>query len=360
MKIAIILGTRPEIIKLSPVIRECINRNLDYFIIHTNQHYSKNMDEIFFEDLELPKCKYNLGIGSGSQGEQTGKMMIELEKVLISEKPSVAIVQGDTNSVLAGALVASKLGIRIAHVEAGLRSYDRTMPEEINRILTDHLSDYLLVPTESSKNIVLNEGISSEKIFSVGNTIVDSVFENLKLAENKSEILKKINLSKNNYFLATLHRPSNVDNKKKLSGILEAFGLISSKYKIPVLLPIHPRTEKMINLFNLNIPQGVLIVDPLGYLDFLKLEANSRAILTDSGGIQEEACILQVPCITLRENTERYETLKTGSNILAGSNLEKIISSLDLMLKREKNWSNPFGDGKSSKKIIDILLKHEN
>jgi len=359
MKIAIILGTRPEIIKLSPIIRECQEKKLDFFILHTNQHYSKNLDKIFFEELELPRPKYNLGVGSGTHTEEISKMLIKIEKILLKEKPNIVLVEGDTNSVLAGALAAAKLQLKIGHIEAGLRSYFREMPEELNRILTDHCSNYLFAPTKGARNILINEGIPKNKIFVTGNTIVDAVYQNLKLTKRKSKILKKLNLEKNKYFLLTAHRQENVDKKERLTGILNGLKLVYQQWNLPVIYPIHPRTKKRIRQFKLKIPKGIKLIEPVGFLDFLNLEANAKLILTDSGGIQEESCILQIPCVTLRDNTERPETLEVKSNILAGTNPQKIKNSAVTMLKREKNWKNPFGNGKAGKKIVNILQKNE-
>lgn len=355
MRIAIIVGTRPEIIKMSPIVRECEKKNLDFFIIHTGQHYSYEMDEIFFKELELSDAKYNLNVGSGSHAEQTAEMLIQIEKVLIEEKPEVVLVEGDTNTVLAGALAATKLHIKVGHIEAGLRSYDRNMPEEINRVLTDHCSDYLFVPTEQAKNILLGEGIPENKIFVTGNTIVDAVYQNLEIAEREVDVLKKLNLEKGEYFLVTAHRQENVDAKDRLKGILDGLELIYNEFNLPEIYPIHPRTMKRINEFGLRIPEGIELIDPTGFLEFLQLEVTAKLVLTDSGGVQEETCILKVPCVTLRDNTERPETLEVGSNVLAGCNSTEIIKSVDLMLNKETNWKNPYGDGIAGKQIIEIL-----
>ena len=355
MKLCIILGTRPEIIKMAPIIKECQKRELDYFVIHTGQHYSYEMDKLFFEELELPGAKHNLDVGSGSHGKQTGIMLEKIEQVLMQEKPDVVFVQGDTNTVLAGALAASKLGIKVGHVEAGLRSYDRKMPEETNRIVADHISDYLFCPTEKAKEILLKEGIDEKKIFVTGNTIVDSVFQNLELAKKKVDVFSKFGLEKGNYFLITAHRPANVDNKENLEKMFKGFESVYNKFKLPLFYPIHPRTKKMIESLNVKVPECVKLVDPVGFLEFLQLEANAKLVLTDSGGVQEETCILRVPCITLRENTERPETIDVGGNVLAGLNPEKILECTKIMLNKEKEWSNPFGDGDSGKKIIDIV-----
>ena len=355
MKISIILGTRPEIIKMSPLIRECEKRHLDYFILHTGQHYSYNLDKVFFEELELPEARYNLDVGSGSHAEETGEMLIGIETVLREEKPDVILVEGDTNTVLAGALAASKLGIKVGHVEAGLRSYDRSMPEEINRVLADHVSDYLFAPTEKAKENLLKEGINENKIFVTGNTIVDAVYQNLEITRRTVDILNKLNLSSKEYFLVTTHRQENVDVKNRLKGILDGLELIYKEFSFSILFPIHPRTMKRIKEFGVEVPKGVELIEPLGFLEFLQLEANAKLVLTDSGGVQEETCILRVPCVTLRDNTERPETLNVGSNIIAGTNQENIMKHVKIMLNRDKDWVNPFGDGQAGSMIIKIL-----
>lgn len=354
MKISVIFGTRPEIIKLSPVIRALKEKKLNFFIIHTNQHYDKNMDEIFLKELGLPKAKYNLNIGSGTHGNMTGRMLIEVEKIFFKEKPDLLIVQGDTNTVLAVSLAASKLGIKIAHVEAGLRSYTK-IPEETNRILTDRISDFLFAPTEKQKKILLSEGIAKEKIFIVGNTIADAILQSLLIAEKKKRTLKKLKLKPQKYFLITAHREENVDNKIILQNILKAIEKIQKKYKLKAIYPIHPRTEKRMKEFGIKKPKNIKFIEPIGYLDMLLLMKNAKIILTDSGGIQEEACILHVPCVTMREATERPETVEVGGNTVAGTTTEKILESADLMIKREVNWENPFGEGNSGKLIVSIL-----
>ena len=355
MKISIILGTRPEIIKMSPIIRECEKQGRDYFILHTGQHYSYNLDKIFFEDLELPVAKYNLDVGSGTHAEETGKMLIGIEKILLEEKPDVVQVEGDTNTVLAGALAASKFHIKVGHVEAGLRSYDRTMPEEINRVLADHVSDYLFAPTEKAKENLLREGIPEDKIFVTGNTTVDAVYQNLEIAERKADILNKLNLSSKEYFLVTSHRQENVDNEERLEGILEGLKLIHEEFDLSIIFPIHPRTAKRLKEFELKVPRGIELIKPLGFLEFLQLEANAKLVLTDSGGMQEETCILKIPCVTLRDNTERPETLEVGSNVLVGVNQNEILEGVKIMLNKKRNWSNPFGDGKAGEKIIEVV-----
>ncbi len=354
MTISIIVGTRPEIIKMSPIIRECERLNVKYFILHTGQHYSYNMDRVFFEQLELPQPRYNLDVGSCSHAEQCSKILIGIEKILIKEKPNVVLVEGDTNSVLAGALAATKLHCKVGHIEAGLRSYDRTMPEEINRVLTDHCSDFLFTPTEKSRQILLDEGIPAGKIFVTGNTIVDAVFQNVKLSEKKGNILRDFELEKHKYFLITAHRQENVDHQKRFSGIIEGLKQIYKKYGIPVIFPIHPRSRNKLQEFQLNV-EGITVLDPVDYLSFLQLEKNAKVVLTDSGGVQEETCVLGTPCVTIRENTERPETLDVGSNVLAGTNPKKILECVIYMYENNKKWSNPFGAGRAGEQIIRIL-----
>jgi len=356
-KIAIVFGARPTFIKMSPLIKALLKERANFFIVHTGQHYSKELDKIFFEELKILKPKYNLKIGSGSHAYQTGLGLIKLEEVFLKEKPQLVLVYGDTNSMLAAALAASKIHLPLAHIEAGLRSYDRLMPEEINRVLADHLANYLFPPTNKAKENLLKEGIAKKKIFVVGNLIVDAVLNNLKIARKYDKVLKNLKIEKGKYFLTTFHRQENVDFKEKLEGILKGLELVFKNYKLPIVYPIHPRTLKMIQKFKLTVPSGIKIIKPLGYFEFLNLLTNAKLVLTDSGGIQEEACILKIPCVTLRENTERPETLKVKSNILSGTNPLKILKGVKLMLKRKRNWKNPFGDGKTSLKFIKILKK---
>jgi UDP-N-acetylglucosamine 2-epimerase (non-hydrolysing) len=358
MTIAIILGTRPEIIKMAPVIRECRRRGLDYSIIHTGQHYSYQMDRIFFEQLELPQPDHNLDVGSGNHGEQTGRILADLEAVLMAERPDVVLVQGDTNTVMAGALAASKLHIKVGHVEAGLRSYDRSMPEEINRVVADHVSDYCFAPTEISKANLLKEGIAEEKIHVTGNTIVDSVYQNLEIAMRKVNILTDLDLEPKGYFLVTSHRQENVDNKERLGEIIRGLEMVKREFGLPVVFPVHPRTRKMVESFGFEL-DGIRAIEPLGFLEFLQLEAGARLALTDSGGVQEETCILGVPCVTLRDNTERPETLDVGANVLAGAeNAEIILNRTDFMMNVEDSWKNPFGDGRARELILEALCSN--
>jgi UDP-N-acetylglucosamine 2-epimerase (non-hydrolysing) len=278
--------------------------------------------------------------------------------VLQKEQPETVLVQGDTNTVLGGALAAAKLRISVGHVEAGLRSYDRSMPEEINRVLTDHISDYLFAPTPVARDHLISEGIDAKKIFTTGNTIVDAVRQNLAISRERHDVLEDMGLDRGKYFLATVHRAENVDDRDRLRGILEGLECISEEFSLPIIFPVHPRTRKRIRDFKLSL---VTITEtrPLGFMDFLQLEANARCVLTDSGGVQEESCILGVPCVTLRDNTERPETLDVGANILAGANAGKVRDAVRTMLSNGKTWENPFGDGRSGETIVRILTGQE-
>lgn len=300
------------------------------------------------------------------QGNHTGRMMMEIEKILLQEMPSCVVVQGDTNTVLAGAITAQKISttynftgfnIKVVHVEAGLRSYDRNMPEEINRFVADHLSNLLFAPTVKQQKILIKEKILPKYIHVTGNTIVDAVKQTLTQAKEKSGILGKLNLLGKAYILLTLHRQENVDSKKALKGILKGVELVGEKLQLPIIFPMHPRTAKMLKKFNLNLPDCVKTIKPIGFLDFVWLEASSKLVMTDSGGVQEESCILQVPCVTLRNNTERPETIDVGSNIVSGTTPQKILKAAMKMNSAKKKWQNPFGDGKSGERMIKILLK---
>jgi len=355
MKIAIILGTRPEIIKMSPVIRSCSDHAIDYSVIHTGQHYSYEMDRIFFRELELHDATYNLEVGSGTHGAQTARMLTGLEQILIDDPHDIVLVQGDTNTVLSGALAASKLGIPVGHVEAGLRSYDRSMPEEINRIVADHISDYLFAPTETAAGNLRREGRPDSGIFITGNTVVDAVSQNLSIAQRDTSIFSKLSVEGGGYVLVTAHRQENVDRWENLSGILEGLRLVRDELGVTVLYPVHPRAKKMIEQFNLQVPDNIRLLEPLGYFEFLLLEASARLVLTDSGGIQEECCILKTPCVTMRKNTERPETVDVGGNILAGADPEAILSCAKVMDRAPRTWGNPFGDGRAGERIIGHL-----
>ncbi|WP_142859577.1 non-hydrolyzing UDP-N-acetylglucosamine 2-epimerase [Salinigranum halophilum] len=352
--VAIILGTRPEIIKLAPLIRECENRDLNFILIHTGQHYSESLDSVFFEQLDLPEPDYNLEIGSDSHGEQTGRMIQGIERILLESTPDVVLVQGDTNSVLAGAIASSKLPIELGHIEAGLRSFDDEMPEEVNRVLTDHAADYLFAPTEDSAQLLRNEGLPDDCIYVTGNTVVDAVEEHSQLALHRSDVLTEFELAENPFALVTAHRAENVDNQHRFQQLLSGIESVAEEFNLSVLYPIHPRARSRLDEFDIEIPDVIELVEPLDYLDFLLLEQSASIILTDSGGVQEEACILQTPCVTLRDNTERPETLDVGSNLLAGVDPNEILTCAREMIDSEHNWDNPFGDGTASEQILNI------
>ncbi len=361
-KICIILGTRPEIIKMSPIIRECDVRGLTYFVLHTGQHYSEKMDEVFFKDLNLATPKFNLKIGGQPYRMQVGIMVKNIMAVLIKEKPNIVIVQGDTISVLAGALAANKLGIKLVHHEAGLRSHDTSMMEEVIRVIVDHIADFLMVPTENALENLRQEGRDLGRIVVTGNTIVDAILQNIQIANKKTNILKKLKLKSGEYILVTFHRSENVDKKEKLEGILKGIELVSNRFKRSVIFPIHPRTKNKIIEFGISLPRGVSLMEPVGFLEFLQLEKNAKLILTDSGGVQEEAFIFGIPCVTLRDSTERPETIEFGMNILAGSDPRKILKSAEKMFNKKITCgikNNPFGDGTAAKKIIDIIVSNK-
>ena len=353
MKIASIVGARPNFIKAAPVSRE-IRKELNEVLIHTGQHYDYEMDKIFFDELNIPTPDYHLGVGSGSHSYQTGEMLKRIEEVLIKEEPDIVLVYGDTNSTLAGALVAVKLHIKVGHVEAGLRSFDRRMPEEINRVLTDHCSDLLFCPTETAVKNLKNEGIA-KGVYLTGDVMVDALQESIKIAEKKSRILDALDLKPEEYYLATVHRAENTDDFDRLKSIVDAFCKIRH-----IVFPCHPRTEKMFKKFNLwdKLQKGVRVIKPVGYLDMLVLEKNARKILTDSGGVQKEAYIFKVPCITIRDTTEWAETVEDGWNILVGADGEMIIMMIE-EFNPNGEQRNVFGDGKASKNIVDILKDTE-
>lgn len=349
MKIVTIVGARPQFIKCAPVSRALRKKHTE-ILVHTGQHYDYGMSEIFFEELDIPKPDYNLSIGSGSHGHQTGAMLAAIEDVLELEKPDWLLVYGDTNSTIAGALAAAKLHIPVAHVEAGLRSFDKRMPEEINRIMTDHLSDILFCPTKTAVDNLANEGLK-KNVWHVGDVMTDAVLYNKERAEQYSTLLKDLQLIKEEYIAATIHRPSNTDSKENMTAIFQAFKQIDS----PIVFPIHPRTKKYLAEYNIEIPQNVKLIDPLGYMDMLALTANAKHMVTDSGGVQKEAYLLKTPCTTLRENTEWIETLNGNWNqLVLSSDVNAIINSITVPRNLEK-WDAVFGDGHGSETIVELL-----
>ena len=387
MKCILAAGARPNFMKVAPLVRaiEEYNalvpsegRRIEYLLVHTGQHYDLTMSDSFFKDLKLPRPHIYLSVGSGTHAEQTGKVMMEFEKVLLKEDPDLVVVVGDVNSTLACTMAAVKLHIPVAHVEAGLRSFDRNMPEEINRLVTDILSTYLFTPSPDADENLLREGIPKENIYQVGDIMVDSLFFHLEEAK-KSDILVRVGLLKSSfsygsvtpYALLTLHRPGNVDDRQSLQKILDALETIAQK--IPIIFPVHPRTKKQLNLFGLQdrvylhtidkgddlSSPGIHGFDPLGYLDFLSLMVSAHFVLTDSGGIQEETTVLGVPCLTLRDTTERPITISEGTNILVRNDTETIVrEAFNVLNGTIKEAKIPeYWDGKTAEKIIKILVE---
>jgi UDP-N-acetylglucosamine 2-epimerase (non-hydrolysing) len=356
--IALVLGTRPEIIKVAPIIRHMHEKGMDYRVIHTGQHYSSNLDSIFFDRLSLPEPDFNLSIGSDTQSAQVGAMTKGIGEIFETLNPTCVIVQGDTNSTLSGALVASKRNTLLCHVEAGLRSYDRSMPEEVNRVITDHVSDLLFAPTDEAKENALREGIEEATIFTTGNTVVDSLLDHREIARKKSTILEDKSLKKLTFILLTLHRAENVDTKSRFESILRGVGQVARKLGTECLFPAHPRSVNRMNEFDVEVPPKITVTDPLDYLDFIVLQDQARLVLTDSGGVQEEACVLRTPCVTLRDNTERPETVTVGSNVVVGASPKSILDGALKMVDHPRDWANPYGDGKAHEQIVETISEH--
>jgi UDP-N-acetylglucosamine 2-epimerase (non-hydrolysing) len=354
MRVAIVVGTRPEIVKMAPVVRACIGRGVPYRLIHTGQHYSFELDGVFFEELELPAPHVNLEVGSGTASRQIGSLMMALEPVLAAEAPDLVLVEGDTNSVLAAGLCARSCGIPVGHVEAGLRSYDRTMPEELNRVLTDHLAERLFAPTAGARRILLGEGVPAERIHVTGNTVVDELLRQTPRARRTGAV-ERFGVASGRFALATAHRAENTDREDRLRGIVEGLGQTARALGMPVLAALHPRTTARLADRGLRFAPEVRVLPPLPYLDFLGLHAHAALMLTDSGGLQEEACALQVPCVTLRDNTERPESIEVGANVLAGAEPERIVAAARAMVARPRTWPNPFGDGRAGERIVDLV-----
>ena len=360
MKIITIAGARPNFIKIAPLCR-AFNKRKDRFehlICHTGQHFDRNMSKIFFEQLEMPEPDFNLGIGGGTHADQTARIMIEFEKIMHLHKPDLILVPGDVNSTLACSVVASKLGIKIGHVEAGLRSFDRGMPEEINRIVTDVLSDYLFISEETGLTNLRQEGISEDKLHFVGNVMIDSLVHFLPTIE-QSDILDNLDLTAGQYTLMTFHRPSNVDTRTSLKNLVDMLNRLTSRTRL--VFPVHPRTRKNLEEFDLmgKLRKEILILDPIGYFDFLALTKSANLLITDSGGIQEETTFLGVQCITVRNNTERPVTVTTGTNQLIGTELDAVekaaIEVLNGHIKKgqiPEKW-----DGQTAERIVDIIEK---
>ncbi len=360
MKIITIAGARPNFIKIAPLYR-AFNKRKDRFehlICHTGQHFDRNMSKIFFEQLEMPEPDFNLGVGGGTHADQTARIMIEFEKILNQHKPDLILVPGDVNSTLACSVVASKLGIKIGHVEAGLRSFDRGMPEEINRIVTDVLSDYLFISEESGLTNLRQEGLAEDKLHFVGNIMIDSLIHFLPTIE-QSVIMDKMNLRAGEYTLLTFHRPSNVDSRSSLTQLVDMLNRLTGKTKL--VFPVHPRTRKNLEEFDLisKLNKEILTLDPIGYIDFLALTKSANLLITDSGGIQEETTYLGVQCITVRNNTERPVTVTTGTNQLIGTELDAVEkAALDVLNGNIKTGAIPEKwDGLTAERIVEIIDK---
>lgn len=349
MKIVTIVGARPQFVKCAPVSRE-LRKEHEEILIHTGQHYDPEMSDIFFDELEIPRPDYNLGAGSGSHGKQTGEILAGVEVVLLKEKPDLVLVYGDTNSTLAGALAAAKLHIPVAHVEAGLRSFDRTMPEEINRVITDHISDFLFCPTESAVKNLAAEGIT-QGVHLVGDVMADALEFNKGIALNRSRILQTLGIADKEYYVLTVHRAGNTDKRENLIHIFRAV----SEAGVTVVFPVHPRTLRYINEYGLTdlISPNILVTEPLGYIDMIRLMAGARRILTDSGGMQKEAFMLSLPCITLRERTEWVETVESGWNVLAGTDEVGILNAIRAPLPTTA--PRELYPGGASRKIREII-----
>ncbi len=344
MKVASIVGARPQFIKAAPLDRE-LRELCQHVLIHTGQHYDYAMSAVFFDELKIPEPHYNLGVGSASHGKQTGEMLIRIEETLMEERPDCVVVYGDTNSTLAGALAAVKQHFLVAHVEAGLRSFNRSMPEEINRVLADHVASLLYCPTETARSNLAREGIAGG-VFNFGDVMYDAVLQSIEIVDSTSRILASLNLPPRSYLLATIHRPANTDNEQNLSGIL---GALASTDEV-VVFPAHPRTSQAMERFGLDLPSNVRLLEPVSYLDMLALEKNARLILTDSGGVQKEAYFFGVPCVTLREETEWVETTECGWNLLVGAS-EPHIAEAIRHFQPQGERPPVFGDGEASRRI---------
>ena len=379
-KIITVIGARPQIIKAAAISRAIKNNFSDKIlevIVHTGQHYDENMSQIFFEELEIPFPNFNLNVGSGSHGEQTAKMLEGLENIYMQEKPDAVIVYGDTNSTIAGALAASKIHIPVIHIEAGLRSFNKAMPEEINRIACDHMSTLLFTPSETGHRNLLNEGIKNDqkeaasidnpKIYLCGDIMYDNSLYFSVMSEQKSEILKELEITTDEFILCTIHRDTNTDDTANLNAIFRALLRIQKTSNLKIVLPLHPRTKEKLNshldenlLTEINQNKNFKIIPPLGFLDIISLEKNARLIITDSGGLQKEAFFFQKPCVILREQTEWIEIVENGNALIAGANELKIISSVETLIKRtDFTYPNLYGDGNAAnficKKITEEL-----
>lgn len=356
IKVLSVVGARPQFVKAAAVSRVLrATPGFSEILVHTGQHYDDNLSEVFFRELEIPKAEINLGIGSGSHGEQTGRMLEALERVIGAQAADWVLVYGDTNSTLAGALAAAKLGVRIAHVEAGLRSFNRSMPEEINRVVVDSVSDLLFAPTAAAVANLEREGLGGRRIVRTGDVMCDALLRFASLAEGRSRILEKLGLDPRRYLLATVHRAENTDTPARLRAIFE--GLAATSRRLPVLLPLHPRTRKMLRDAKFNAPSGLRLIEPVGYLDMLQLERHARLVVTDSGGVQKEAYLSRVPCVTLRAETEWVELIEAGWNTLLPPHTAQAVElGLAAALERTvPDWRPLYGDGRAAEAIVAAL-----
>ncbi|SHH64388.1 non-hydrolyzing UDP-N-acetylglucosamine 2-epimerase [Halobaculum gomorrense] len=352
----LVLGTRPEVIKLAPVVRELAARDRPHVIVHTGQHYDESLRDAIYDQLGLPEPDHALGVGSDSQERQVGAILQRLGDVFDAESPSIVIVQGDTNSALAGALAAAKHGIDVGHVEAGLRCGDRTMPEELNRILIDHAAEDLFAPTEAARRNLRREG-RGEDCLVTGNTIVDAVREHASLAGERAAVLDDLGLRSGEYALATLHRAENVDDADTFGQILAGIGRFTAETGLECVYPVHPRARDRLASGSVSVPEGIRLVDPVDFLGFLALERDAAVVFTDSGGVQEETCILQVPCVTVREHTERPESVAVGANVVAGTDPDAVHKAGVKMLETPREWPCPFGAGDAAERIVSALAE---
>ena len=356
IRILSVVGARPNFMKIAPIAHALAARpDMRHVLVHTGQHYDQNMSTVFFQELEIPEPDIHLGVGSGSHAQQTARVMMQLEEVMLRETPDLIVVVGDVNSTMAATLVAAKLGVPVAHVEAGLRSYDRTMPEEINRLVTDALADLLLTPSRDADANLIREGVDPSRIRFVGNVMIDTLLKFLPRAR-ATQALARHGLERGRYALVTLHRPSNVDDRETLEALLRLLGRIAAR--LPVLFPIHPRTRKMIQEFGFEDAfPGVCLADPVGYLEFIALEDGARLVLTDSGGVQEETTVLGVHCLTLRNNTERPVTVTDGTNQVVGQDPETIWKAAEQCLSRPAPSGRvpEFWDGRAGERIVEAL-----
>jgi UDP-GlcNAc3NAcA epimerase len=360
VKIATVLGARPQFIKAAVVSRVLrAIPGVEEVLIHTGQHYDENMSNVFFEELDIPKPDYNLNIGSGTSGAQTGRMLEAIERVLLIVNPDWVVVYGDTNSTLAGALTAIKLHIPVAHVEAGLRSFNRQMPEEINRVLTDHTAELLFAPTKAAVENLRKEGISEEKVYLVGDVMYDAVLYYAVKAEHESQILQKLGLVSKSYILATVHRAENTNDIGRLWSIFEGLGMVAEK--LPVVLPLHPRTRAILEREELlrKVSRYIHLIEPVGYLHMLMLEKNALLIITDSGGVQKEAFFHRIPCVTLRSETEWVELVELGWNyVIPPLSVSLVVEHVMNVVGKYGALSQPYGDGQAAQKIVLTLMSH--